>query len=172
MKTKFVKKIHKSIASSPQRILIDKATGKGMDHGVNFRSSAFPIPVVQRFPFSAFNQHKQKRQQKQQKQHKQKQQQQQPEDKKSPVLQSYSLTGFIRKPAKAYIHFYKVDALVDPNCNKCAKIFSEKSPSLLSPVQSLKMRARSSEARRAGNGKKVRLQLSDSQLPPPPPPPD
>jgi len=125
-----------------------------MDHGVNFRSLAFPIPVVQRFPFAAYNQQ-------QQKQH---QQQQQLESKtashKQVSAQQSSLlsSGFIRKKAKPYIDFQKVDTLVDPNCPCIVKTTtitptdtsaSSSADNLPHPVESLKMRPRSSEARSA-----------------------
>lgn len=133
-----------------------------MDHGVNFRSLAFPIPVVQRFPFAAYDQ------QQKQKHH---QQQQQPGNKTASHQQALSQqnillsSGFIRKKAKPYIDFQKVDTLVDPNCpcilrttttSSTDTLPSPSSDKLPHAVESLKMRPRSSEARSADTSTQVR----------------
>ena len=131
-----------------------------MDHGVNFRSLAFPIPVVQRFPFAAFNQ-------------------QQPENNTSsnqqvlPKQSSLLSSGFIRKKAKPYIDFQKVDTLVDPNCPcvlKPTSVIPADNPTTSSPdksprvVESLKMRPRSSEARSADTSTQVRSSFKVNSL--------
>lgn len=133
-----------------------------MDHGVNFRSLAFPIPVVQRFPFAAFNQ-----------------QQQQPENNTSsnqqvlPKQSSLLSSGFIRKKAKPYIDFQKVDTLVDPNCPcvlKPTSVNPADNPTTSSPdksprvVESLKMHPRSSEARSADTSTQVRSSFKVNSL--------
>ena len=128
-----------------------------MDHGVNFRSLAFPIPVVQRFPFAAYNQQQQNQQlESKTASHKQ-----------VSAQQNFLLSsGFIRKKAKPYIDFQKVDTLVDPNCPCAVKtttttpfddLTSSSTDNLPHPVESLKMRPRSSEARSADTSTQVRI---------------
>ena len=117
-----------------------------MDHGINFKSLAFPIPVVQRFPFASFaSQQQQQQQQYQQQQHQKRHQLQ----KLTNTSTTTTTAPFTRKPAKPCLDFNKVDALVDTNCSFSLSSYYSTDP--LSPVDSLKMSARSSEKHRTNH---------------------